>query len=484
MSKKNEINDICQYKKNDIIEIQIDDLGVDGEGIGKAEGFTFFVKDVVPGDYIRAKVIKVKSKYGYARLEKVLEPSSFRVEPKCRFARNCGGCQLQALSYAKQLEYKQNKVRSNLVRIGGIDKDYLDSITEPIVGMDNDAFHYRNKAQFPFGVDKDNNLICGFYAGRTHSIIANTDCALGVPENEIILNTILEYMKECGITAYDEHTGDGVLRHVLIRKGFHSGQLMVCLVINSTTLKKQDVLIDKLCNISGMTAISISINTKNTNVIMGDNYKTIWGEDTIEDTLLGLRFRISPLSFYQVNPVQVEKLYDIALEYAELDGCEEVWDICCGIGTITLCAAARMKEKYSKTCIEIGKSVKNIGFVHGLEIVPQAIEDAKQNAVRNGIDNVDFICAAAEEYLPANKDKIKADVIILDPPRKGMEEKALQVIADTNPKKIVYVSCDSATLARDIKYLEGHGYKLTKVRACDMFPQTTHVETVCLLSRK
>lgn len=464
--------------KNDIAQVEIVDLGTDGNGIGKVNGYTLFIKDTVPGDIVEAKVIKVKKNYGYARVERVLQPSSFRVEPKCEYAKSCGGCQLQQISYEKQLEFKHNKVRNNLIRIGGIDSNYLDSIMEPIVGADN-PFFYRNKAQFPFGTDKDGNPVCGFYAGRTHSIIANTDCKLGADENKIILEKILDYMKSENISSYNEETGKGLIRHVLIRKGYHTGEVMVCLVINGDKLPASDKLIKALTIDNNVVSISISINKKNTNVIMGDNYKTIYGKDTIEDTLLGLKFSISPLSFYQVNPVQVEKLYTIALDYADLQGTEEVWDICCGIGTITLCAAKRMRDKQIEKGIDTSKC-----FVHGLEIVPQAIDDARNNAKVNDINNVDFVCAAAEEYLPSHRDKIKADVIILDPPRKGMEEEALRIVVGAGPGKVVYVSCDSATLARDVKFLEENGYKLVKARACDMFPQTIHCESVALLVKQ
>lgn len=457
--------------KNELVELEITDLGTDGQGIGKVDGFALFVKDTVPGDYVEAKVIKLKKNYGYARVERVITPSPFRVEPVCQYAKSCGGCQLQQIDYKKQLEFKHNKVRNNLIRIGGVDEQYLDSIMEPILGA-VDIYGYRNKAQFPFGKDKDGNTVCGFYAGRTHSIIANTDCQLGVAENKDILEKILEFMKAENIAPYDETTGHGLVRHVLIRKGYHTDEIMVCLVINGDKLPTSEKLVNVLTTDKNVVSISISINKKNTNVIMGDNFKTIYGKDTIDDTLLGLKFSISPLSFYQVNPVQVERLYTTALDYADLKGDEEVWDICCGIGTITLYAAKRMSEAGGKN-----------GKVHGLEIVPQAIENAKENAVNNNITNVDFVCAPAEEYLPANADKIRADVIIMDPPRKGMEEESLKVVADANPEKIVYVSCDSATLARDVKYLEEQGYKLIKVRACDMFPQTVHVETVVLMSR-
>lgn len=477
------------YVKNQILNMEISDLGAEGEGIGKIEGFPVFVKDTLPGDEIEVRLVKVKKNYAYGRLEKVIKPSPFRIEPVCPLARPCGGCQIMEMSYDKQLEFKAGKVRNNLIRIGGVDADYLDSIMEPIVGaydiLDEGSqseqssigavpTRYRNKAQYPIGRDKEGNIIAGFYAGRTHAIIPCQDCKLGVEENKEVLDTVLLYMKECGITPYDEVAGTGLVRHVLIRKGFVSGQLMVCLVINGDKLPAEDVLVEKLTKIEGMTSISISINKSNSNVIMGDNYKTIWGSDTIEDTLLGLKFNISPLSFYQVNPVQVEKLYTIALNYADIKPGEEVWDICCGIGTITLCAAKRIADA-SKN--------QTPARVHGIEIVPQAIDDARDNAERNGITNAEFICAAAEDYMPAHANEIKADVIILDPPRKGMDERALQVVVDTAPSRIVYVSCDSATLARDIKFLTAKGYNLTKVRPVDMFGNTVHVETVAQLSK-
>ena len=453
------------YQKNEILEIEITDITNDGEGVGKCDGFTFFVKDTLIGDRVKIGVTKLKKSYGYGRLVEIIAPSPDRINPKCSVSRACGGCQIQNMSYEAQLRFKTKKVKDNLIRIGGFPEELIEEITEPIIGMDENCFGYRNKAQFPFGTDKDGNPICGFYAGRTHSIISNTDCALGVPENEIILKKILSWMKQYGISSYDELSHNGVLRHVLIRKGFYSGQLMVCLVINVNKLPHSSELIDMLKNIPGMTSISVSLNQKNTNVIMGDNYEVLWGEPTIEDTLLGQRYSISPLSFYQVNPIQVEKLYGTAIEYASLTGSEEVWDLCCGIGTITLSMA--------------GHALK----VHGIEIVPQAIEDAKNNARLNHIENAEFICAPAEEYLPSHASEIRADVIVMDPPRKGMDEKALEVVVAASPSKIVYVSCDSATLSRDLKYLCSNGYQLERIRPVDMFPQTVHVETVVLMSK-
>ncbi|MEI3214596.1 MAG: 23S rRNA (uracil(1939)-C(5))-methyltransferase RlmD [Lachnospiraceae bacterium] len=481
---------MAQYSKNDIVTVKIEDIGTEGEGIGKLEGFTLFVKDAVMGDVVEARLVKVKKNYAYARLEKVLTPSPLRVEPVCPYHKQCGGCQIQAMSYEAQLQFKENKVKNNLVRIGGFDQLFIESVMEPVVGMEQ-PWHYRNKAQFPVGTDKDGRIITGFYAGRTHSIIANTDCALGVEENEPILQKVLAYMQNEKVSAYDETTGQGLVRHILIRKGFTSGEIMVCLVINGKSLPKEDRLVSTLREIPGMTSIWLNYNTKNTNVIMGTEGRVLWGQNTITDVIhrrsieeinsgkdclrydskenapQGITFAISPLSFYQVNPIQTEKLYSLALEYAGLTGEETIWDLYCGIGTISLFMAQCAKE------------------VHGVEIVPQAIEDARKNAERNHIENATFYVGKAEEVLPRlyEEEHIFADVICVDPPRKGCDEACLNTIIKMAPKRIVYVSCDSATLARDLKYLCENGYEIRKVRAVDQFGQTVHTETVCLLSK-
>ncbi len=467
------------YKKNDILTVTIEDMGSDGEGIGKIDGYTLFIKDAVIGDVVTCKIMKAKKNYAYARLEKIMEPSALRTTPVCKYHKQCGGCQLQAMSYEAQLKYKQNKVRNNLIRIGGFDKEFIDRVMEPVVGMEN-PYHYRNKAQFPVGTDKDGNLITGFYAGRTHDIIANTDCALGVKENQKILEAVLLYMKENGVTAYDEKTGKGIVRHILIRKGFTSGEIMVCLVVNTfKALPAQEKLIGLLQETPGMTSVSVSINTERTNVIMGKEVRTIWGEDTITDTIhvrntsdfsladKGISFHISPLSFYQVNPVQTEKLYSLALEYAGLTGQETVWDLYCGIGTISLFLAGRAKR------------------VYGVEIVPQAIEDARKNAAFNKITNVEFFAGKAEEVLPEKYEQegIHADVIVVDPPRKGCDQACLDTMLKMQPERIVYVSCDSATLARDLKVLRDGGYEIVRGRAVDQFGGTVHVECVILMQR-
>ena len=482
---------MAQYSKNDIVTVKIEDIGTEGEGIGKLEGFTLFVKDAVMGDVVEARLVKVKKNYAYARLEKVLTSSPLRVEPACPYHKQCGGCQIQAMSYEAQLQFKENKVKNNLVRIGGFDQLFIESVMEPVVGMEQ-PWHYRNKAQFPVGTDKDGRIITGFYAGRTHSIIANTDCALGVEENEPILQKVLAYMQNEKVSAYDETTGQGLVRHILIRKGFTSGEIMVCLVINGKSLPKEDRLVSTLREIPGMTSIWLNYNTKNTNVIMGTEGRVLWGQNTITDVIhrrsieeinsgkdclrydskenapQGITFAISPLSFYQVNPIQTEKLYSLALEYAGLTGEETVWDLYCGIGTISLFMAQCAKE------------------VHGVEIVPQAIEDARKNAECNHIENATFYVGKAEEVLPRlyEEEHIFADVICVDPPRKGCDEACLNTIIKMAPKRIVYVSCDSATLARDLKYLCENGYEIRKVRAVDQFGQTVHTETVVKLSLK
>lgn len=531
------------FRKNDIVTVTIEDMGSEGEGIGKAEGFTLFIKDAVVGDIVEARIVKPKKNYAYARLEKILTPSPFRAEPECIYYRQCGGCQLQALSYEKQLQFKQEKIRGNLIRIGGFDAAVVDKCMEPIVGMD-EPWRYRNKAQYPVGTDKNGNIVTGFYAGRTHSIIANTDCALGAAENREILEVILEYMRENRVSAYDETTGRGLVRHVLIRKGFTSGEIMVCLVINKNMteashktlgkaadglseksakrsitresgeyLPKQAALLEKLTAIKGMTSVSVSINKERTNVIMGKEIHTLWGESTISDTIhvrdmrkegypptgQELTFHISPLSFYQVNPVQTEKLYSLALEYAGLTGKETVWDLYCGIGTISLFLAGSAQR------------------VCGVEIIPQAIEDARENAERNGITNAEFFVGKAEEVLPefyersreenhfaektgamgetaadeskfktengAAADMLHPDVIVVDPPRKGCDEVCLATMLKMQPERIVYVSCDSATLARDLRILCDGGYEVKRVRGVDQFGMTVHVESVVLMVR-
>ena len=451
-----------EYRKNDIVTLDIEDCGVDGEGIGKADGFTVFVKDAVIGDRVTAKIMKAKKNYGYGRLMEILKPSPYRVEPKCAFARQCGGCQLQALSYEQQLAFKEKKVRGHLERIGG----FTELPMEPIIGMD-EPYHYRNKAQFPVGKNKEGRIITGFYAGRTHTIIENRDCALGVSQNKEVLDRVIAHMEAYGIEPYNEETGKGLVRHILIRYGFFTGEVMVCLVLNGSSIPQKETLIEHLLEIPGMTSITINVNKKRSNVILGEEIRLLWGNPYITDKIGDISYQISPLSFFQVNPLQTGKLYSKALEYADLRGEETVWDLYCGIGTISLFLAQKAK------------------FVRGVEIIPAAIENANDNARLNSIENVEFFVGKAEEVLPAEykKNGIYADVIVVDPPRKGCEESLLATMIEMQPKRIVYVSCDSATLARDLKYLCERGYELRKVCPVDQFGGTVHVETCVLLSK-
>ena len=451
-----------EYRKNDIVTLEIVDCGTDGEGIGKADGFTVFVKDAVIGDTIVAKIMKAKKNYGYGRLMEILKPSPYRVEPVCLSARQCGGCQLQAVSYEEQKVFKEKKLRGHLERIGG----FTNLPMEPLIGMD-EPYHYRNKAQFPVGRNKEGKIVTGFYAGRTHAIIENRDCALGIPENKDVLDRVIAHMEKYNIAPYDEVTGKGLVRHIFVRYGFFTGELMVCLIINGQDLPHQRELVEKLCEIPGMTSISLNMNKKRSNVILGDKVKTIWGKEYITDKIGDISYEISPLSFFQVNPQQTWKLYSKALEYADLHGEETVWDLYCGIGTISLFLAQKAK------------------FVRGVEIVPAAIEDAKRNAQINHIENVEFFVGKAEEVLPREYEKngVYADVIVVDPPRKGCDAMLLKTILKMQPKRVVYVSCDSATLARDLRFLCDNGYELKKVCGVDQFPQTVHVETVVLLSK-
>lgn len=453
-----------EYKKNDLLTVTIEDMGHDGEGIGKVDGYTVFVKDTVIGDKVQAKIMKAKKNYGYARLVEIMEPSKDRVEPRCAYARQCGGCQIQALSYEKQLAYKQQKIENNLIRIGGFQKEEIPM--QPIIGME-DPDHYRNKAQFPVGCDKEGHLIAGFYAGRTHSIISNRKCYLGVEVNEQILNLVLAHMEAYDIPAYDETTGKGLVRHVLIRYGFQSKEIMVCLVVNGSRIPGAEDLIAKLREIPGMTSISLNINREKTNVILGRKGKLLWGQEYITDTIGPIAYQISPQSFYQVNPVQTKNLYEKAISMAGLTGNERVMDAYCGIGTIGLIASRNAKEVIS------------------VELNPDAVRDAVTNAKRNGIKNVSFYQNDAGAFMVSMAEKgEKADVVFMDPPRAGSDEAFLSSVVMLAPEKIVYISCNPETLARDLRYLTKHGYRAEEAWGYDMFAWSEHVETVCLLSRK
>lgn len=454
---------MANVKKNDFVEITIDDIGSGGEGIGKYEGYTLFVKDTTVGDRALVKVMKAGKTYGFAKLQSLIEPSPYRVEPRCPIASRCGGCQLQHMDYKKQLEYKENTVRNCLTRIGG----FKDFTMEPIIGME-EPYYYRNKSQFPVGRNKDGSIAIGFYASRTHSIIDTDHCYIAAEVNIDILKVMREFIEEYHIEPYDEENHKGLLRHILTRVGYKTGEVMVCLVINGKDIPHKEELIARLREIPSMKSICLNINKDKSNVILGDKIIPLWGEPYITDYIGDIAYRISPLSFYQVNPVQTKKLYDTALEYADLHGDEIVWDLYCGIGTVSLFLAQKAK------------------MVYGVEIVPQAVEDAKTNAKINGIDNAQFFLGAAEDVLPAkySEEKIKADVIVVDPPRKGCDQSLLDTILDIGPNKVVYISCDPATLARDLKYLCAKDYEIVKLMPVDQFGHSVHTEVVVLLQHQ
>lgn len=495
----------CGLQKNDLFELSIEDLGNDGEGIGRYNGFTFFVKDAVPGDIIHARALKFKKNYGYARVEEILSASPDRVTPRCPVARQCGGCQLQHLAYERQLIYKQEKIKSCLERIGGL----KDVCLEPIIGMEV-PYYYRNKAQFPVGVRKDGKAAIGFYAGHSHHIVDTDECCIQAPVNAALMAAVRSYLKECRVAPYQEETHTGLVRHILTRVGFVTGEIMVCMVINGEKLPRAEVLLEKLkravgewnqkeretrkregedgsssgmrydgaakAGIEGSTdlqyklvSLCLNINTERTNVILGSRIVPIYGETYITDYIGSVKYQISPLSFYQVNPQQTRRLYEQALAYADLKGDEVVWDLYCGIGTISLFLAQKAK------------------MVYGVEIVPQAIEDARKNAALNGITNVEFFVGAAEEVLPGKYEEsggaMRADVVVVDPPRAGCGQELLATVVRMQPKRVVYVSCDPATLARDVKYLGENGFEFVRGRGVDQFGMGGHVECAILMSR-
>lgn len=489
--------------KNDIYEITINDIGNDGEGIGhipedvadsfvtsKGEnrGVAVFVKDTVIGDVIKVKIIKVKKNYAYGRLMEIVTPSPYRIEAVCANARRCGGCSIMHMMYEKQLEYKFNKVKNCLERIGGLTG--IESLMEPIYGMDN-PYNYRNKMQFPVGLDRDKKVQIGFYAGRTHSIIDLSKCDIGHPVNEYLVKYIRIWLQDnndkTGHFIYNEETGRGLVRHILTRVGFVTGELMICVVINGNNLDKpvceelnktlENAVheyneVDKTGKKIKLTSVSININKEKTNKILGKKCVTLYGQDYISDYIGDVKFNISPLSFYQVNPLQTKVLYDKAVEYADLSGNETVWDMYCGIGTISLCLAQKAKK------------------VYGVEIVPQAIEDAKENARLNNIENTQFYCGKAEEVVPQfygdanqNGEGKHPDVVVVDPPRKGCDAVLLDTIDLMSPNRLVYVSCDPATLARDVKILVEKGFEVKKIAVVDQFSHSSHVETCVLLAK-
>lgn len=449
-----------ELSKNDKIELTIDVLTSEGSGVGRYNGLAVFVRGTVPQDKIIAHIIKRSKNYAIGIIDKILQPSPERIESDCPYSKKCGGCSFRHMTYDEELEYKKSRVQDALNRIG-----HLDIKVDEIIGAD-DLSHYRNKAQYPVDIS-DGEMFAGFYAYKSHRIIPCADCKLQPAEFEKGLEAFAKWIESENITSYNEQTGKGLLRHIYFRKGFATGEVMACAVINGNSIPNGELLVSLLREkVDGLTSVAVNINKEKTNVILGKETSIIWGEKYIRDSLLGKDFLISPNSFYQVNHNQCEKLYAKAKDFAGLIGTETVLDLYCGVGTIGLTMAENVKQ------------------LVGIEIIPQAIENAKENAKINHITNAQFICADAPKGAEIlKKQGVNPDIIILDPPRKGCEKSLFDTIEQLSPKKIVYVSCDSATLARDLAILKEKGYEAKKVSAVDMFPRTPHVETVCLLSK-
>lgn len=447
-------------EKNQQYEIEIVDLGHSGEGIGRIDGFTVFVEGGLPGDRLLVEITTLKKNYAIGTLHKILNPSEYRIEPPCTLADRCGGCQLMHMSYQGQLEIKGKQVEETLRRIGKVT-----GVVHPVLGMEN-PYEYRNKAQFPVGMESG-QVVMGFYQKGSHIIVDTPYCMIQHPVNRIIAEAVKEFINRYHITIYNEKTGKGLLRHLVTRVGYSTGEVMVILVVNGKALPHHQELVAQLRDkVPNLKSVVLNINEKNTNVIMGRETITLAGSDTIEDTIGPLKFKISAQSFFQVNPQQTQVLYQKALDYAGLTGEETVFDIYCGIGTISLFLAHKAKQ------------------VYGIEIVEAAIEDAKENARINGIENAEFYGGAAEKVIPALYDQgYRADVVVVDPPRKGCEPIVLDTIAYMAPKRIVYVSCNPATLARDLAILEEKGYRTIEVQPVDMFPWTAHVECIVQIKR-
>lgn len=440
--------------KNDRLTVYIEDLTHDGNGVAKVDGYPLFIQGALPEETCEIHVLKTLKNYGFAKVVAVVEPSPDRVEAPCEYFKQCGGCQLQHLSYEGQLKWKRSMVENVMRRLGKIDAP-----VHPVKGM-QEPWHYRNKSQIPFAKDEAGKLVAGFYKTKSHSIVDMERCLIQMDEADRVMEELKYDLARLGVEPYDEKNHRGQLRHVVVRKGRATDEVMVVLITKSAKLADKEAVVSAVRErIPNVTSIVQNVNSEKTNVIFGDRTFTLWGEDVIEDTIGDVRFEISARSFYQVNPVQTEVLYQQALDYAQLEGGERVIDAYCGIGTISLFLAQKA------------------GQVMGVEIVPQAIEDAKRNAELNGFTNTYFEAGPAEEVIPRwYAEGKEADVLVVDPPRKGCDEALLNTIIEQKPKRVVYVSCNPATLARDLRILEDGGYKTKEVQPVDMFPHTTHCE--------
>lgn len=449
-------------EKNKNYVIDITGMTHEAQGVGRVNGFTVFVDDALEGEKVEVKIIKVNKSFAFGKFIRVIKESPYRVVPFCEAYKRCGGCSLQHLDYKAQLKYKTDMVRENLRRIGKLEN----VIVHDAIGM-GEPFNYRNKAQFPVAVVKG-EAVTGFYAKRSHDVIDNRECGIQDKTSDRIRGLVRRFVKDNEITIYDEKTGKGLLRHIVTRVGFTSSEVMVVLVINGSSLPNYHELVDMLTTeLSVIKSIYLNVNTGDTNVILGNRNIKIFGNDTIIDRIGDFKFHISPLSFFQVNPVQTNVLYGKALEYAGLKGNETVFDLYCGIGTISIFLSQKAKK------------------VYGVEVVEEAVKDARRNAELNGVENVEFLVGEAEKLIPEMyKKDIRADVVVVDPPRKGCDEALLKTLVDMKPERIVYVSCNPATLARDLGYLGGNGFVVVEAQPVDMFPWTVHVESIALLQQR
>ncbi|EWM53793.1 23S rRNA (uracil(1939)-C(5))-methyltransferase RlmD [Ruminococcus flavefaciens] len=448
-------------EKNQVYTAEITGLTSEGSGVCRIDGMAVFVPQTAVGDICGVKIVKVLKSYAFGKAEEILTPSPDRIEDNCPVYKKCGGCLLRHISYEAECRTKEGIVRDAFERIGGLFPEF-----DEFIGAESTE-RYRNKAQYPLAV-RDGRAVCGFYAPRSHRVIPVEDCALQPEIFSDILQTVLDYINVKKLSVYSEETNTGIIRHIYLRRGAHSGQIMVCIVVRKDISRQLSALCRLLSEkYSDINSIIMNINPDNTNVILGDRCITLWGSDTISDTMCGNNVEISPLSFYQVNTVQAERLYAKALEYAAPGSSETIADLYCGAGTIGLSMA------------------KQAAKIVGVEIIPQAVENAKENALRNGITNAEFHCGdAGEVFGKLRRQGCKPDIIVVDPPRKGCSSETVDIISEAAPKKIVMISCNPATAARDAKLLSERGYSVDKVCGVDLFPRTGHVECVVLLSRQ
>ncbi|ERI94386.1 23S rRNA (uracil-5-)-methyltransferase RumA [Clostridiales bacterium oral taxon 876 str. F0540] len=448
-------------EKNKDYVIDILSMGYEGEGVGKVNNFTVFVQGALLGETVKVKIVKLSKNYAHGKLLEVVKSSKHRIDPVCSIYKRCGGCQMQHMDYEGQLEFKTNRVKEVITRIGKLENVVIHSA----IGM-KEPYRYRNKVQLPIGKVKDEVTI-GFYAPRSHDIIGMDTCHIQDETADKVVQLTKEWITKFKIEPYNEEENKGTLRHIMIRRGFKTSEVMVVIVTREEALPYSEKFVElMLKNIDGLKSVIQNINSKKTNVILGSRNKVLWGQDKITDYIGKFKFNISPLSFFQVNPVQTEILYSKALEYAGLTGEETVFDAYCGTGTISLFLSQKAKK------------------VYGVEIVPEAIEDAQKNAKENLVENVEFLVGESEKVIPELiKEGVKAEVVVVDPPRKGCERSLLEAFSRMKPERIVYVSCDPATLARDLGILNELGYKTLEIQPVDMFPQTAHIENVALIVR-